>query len=202
MDLDGAGTNRHLFRVDAPRPTTRRLKSCSGRPQSGLIGKSTGYSRETAPSKSKRNPLLAASCGQQARATFISCGGAMAEAWSLIKVASLKNSPDIFAGEPGQTERNPLHPYPGGEQGLVCREWPVSWGVCPSFFQILSRASATCGSRAREARESERRIIPSKQPRPNPKETLCIRVLAVSIRGFVVGRGGAPAARTVLNPEP
>lgn len=58
-DLDGAGTNRHLFRAGAPQPTARGHESCSGRPRSAIIGKSTGYSRGAAPSKSKRNPLPA-----------------------------------------------------------------------------------------------------------------------------------------------
>ena len=57
MDLNGAGTNRHLFRADTPRPTTRvpttqGCRDCSGRPQSGPIGKSGAYFRV----KTRRNP--------------------------------------------------------------------------------------------------------------------------------------------------
>jgi hypothetical protein len=45
LDFGGAKTKPCHFRAGALRPTTRRHESCSGRPQSAIIGKPTTYFR-------------------------------------------------------------------------------------------------------------------------------------------------------------
>ena len=75
LDLAGAETNRHLFRADASRPTSRVHEYGSGRPRSVLIEISAGYFRvKTRPNPKEIPGVSGPSVGQSGFAMEIRQG--------------------------------------------------------------------------------------------------------------------------------